>query len=56
MTRDTNRAEDLASETFVRAWFRQTANRVITLAIVIAFGTLVIGGAALTGAMFILAR
>jgi anti-sigma factor RsiW len=35
---------------------RQIANRVITLAIVIAIGTMVIGGAALTGAMFLLAR
>jgi hypothetical protein len=35
---------------------RQIANRVITLAIVIAFGTMVIGGAALMGAMFMLAR
>ena len=35
---------------------RQIANRVITLAIVIAVGTMVIGGAALTGAMFLLAR
>jgi anti-sigma factor RsiW len=35
---------------------RQIANRVITLAIVIAVGTMVIGGAALMGAMFLLAR
>jgi len=35
---------------------RQIANRVITLAIVIAIGTIVIGGAALIGAMFMLAR
>lgn len=35
---------------------RQIANRVITLAIVIAFGAMVIGGAALMGAMFMLAR
>ena len=35
---------------------RQIANRVITLAIVIAVGTMVIGGAALAGAMFLLAR
>jgi anti-sigma factor RsiW len=35
---------------------RQIANRVITLAIVIAIGTMVIGGAALMGAMFMLAR
>jgi hypothetical protein len=35
---------------------RQIANRVITLAIVIACGTMVIGGAALMGAMFLLAR
>jgi len=35
---------------------RQIANRVITLAIVIAIGTMVIGGAALAAAMFLLAR
>jgi hypothetical protein len=35
---------------------RQIANRVITLAIVIAVGTMVIGGAALAAAMFLLAR
>lgn len=35
---------------------RQIANRVITLAAVIAFGVLIVGGAALMGAMFILAR
>jgi hypothetical protein len=35
---------------------RQIANRVITLAIVIAVGTMVIGGTALVGVMFILAR
>jgi anti-sigma factor RsiW len=35
---------------------RQIANRVITLAIVIAVGTIVVGGAALVGAMFMLAR
>ena len=35
---------------------RQIANRVIALAIVIAVGTIVIGGAALMGAMFLLAR
>lgn len=35
---------------------RQIANRVITLAIVIAVGTMVVGGAALIGAMFMLAR
>jgi anti-sigma factor RsiW len=35
---------------------RQIANRVITLAIVIAVGTMVVGGAALMGAMWMLAR
>ena len=35
---------------------RQIANRVITLAILIAVGTMVIGGTALVGVMFILAR
>lgn len=35
---------------------RQIANRVITLAAVFAFGILIMGGAALMGAMFILAR
>lgn len=35
---------------------RQIAHRVITLAIVIAFGTITIGGTALIGAMFMLAR
>jgi hypothetical protein len=35
---------------------RQIANRVITLAIVIAVGTILIGGTALVGAMFMLAR
>jgi anti-sigma factor RsiW len=35
---------------------RQIANRVITLAIVIAVGAIVIGGAALAGVMFLLAR
>jgi anti-sigma factor RsiW len=35
---------------------RQIANRVITLAIMIAAGTMAIGGAALVGAMFLLAR
>jgi hypothetical protein len=35
---------------------RQIANRVITLAIVIAIGTMIIGGAALAGAMLLLAR
>jgi anti-sigma factor RsiW len=35
---------------------RQIANRVITLAIVIAFGAMVIGGAALVGVMFMMAR
>ena len=35
---------------------RQIANRVITLAAVLTFGILIMGGAALLGAMFILAR
>ena len=35
---------------------RQIANRVITLAAVLAFGILIIGGAALMGAMWMLAR
>ena len=35
---------------------RQIANRVITLAIVISVGAIVIGGAALAGVMFLLAR
>lgn len=35
---------------------RQIANRVITLAIVIAVGIMVVGGTALMGAMFMLAR
>ena len=35
---------------------RQIANRVITLAATIAFGILVVGGAALMGAMFLLSR
>jgi anti-sigma factor RsiW len=35
---------------------RQIANRVITLAAAIAFGILVVGGAALMGAMFLLSR
>jgi hypothetical protein len=35
---------------------RQIANRVITLAAVIAFGTLAMGGVALMGAMFLLSR
>jgi anti-sigma factor RsiW len=35
---------------------RQIANRVITLAIMIAAGTMAIGGAALVGVMFLLAR
>lgn len=35
---------------------RQITNRVITLATVIAIGTMVIGGAALAAAMFMLAR
>jgi hypothetical protein len=35
---------------------RQIANRVITLAAAIAFGILIVGGAALMGAMFMLAR
>ena len=35
---------------------RQIANRVITLAAAIAFGILVVGGAALIGAMFMLSR
>jgi phytoene/squalene synthetase len=34
---------------------RQIANRVITLAAAIAFGTLIVAGVALTGAMFLLA-
>jgi anti-sigma factor RsiW len=35
---------------------RQIANRVITLAAAIAIGTLIVAGAALAGAMFLLAR
>jgi anti-sigma factor RsiW len=35
---------------------RQIANRVITLAAVLAFGVLIMGGAALMGAMLIFAR
>jgi anti-sigma factor RsiW len=35
---------------------RQMVNRMITLAAVVAIGTLIIGGAALAGAMFLLAR
>ena len=35
---------------------RQIANRVITLAAAIAFGILVVGGAALIGAMFLISR
>ncbi|MCG6949677.1 MAG: zf-HC2 domain-containing protein [Acidobacteria bacterium] len=35
---------------------RQMVNRMITLAAVVAIGTLIMGGAALAGAMFLLAR